>query len=123
VGQIPYVVDSIEGGVQARVLHWDNLKAGDEGVSFAQGFLASHLTVQVIGQFGDMGVVAIEGSIVPCPSHSSDWSPLTDSDGADLMITRSGNLFNVKERLVSIRPRVLFGKEDTDVTVYLLFRT
>jgi hypothetical protein len=93
------------------------MKAGDVGLP-PQGDTATcqSSSVQVAGQFGSGGLVAIEGS-----NDGENWSALRDPTSTTIAL-RSPSIRAVLESTVQIRPHVTGGDDTTNHTVTMMFR-
>lgn len=100
------------GHTAAFVATWADLALGDTGDSlpFSQ---YTDKSVQVFGIFGG-ATVALEGS-----NDGVHWSPLTDPQGNDLLIT-SSKIEMVTEATLQVRPNITGGDGTTALTVCLL---
>ena len=94
-----------------RFASWSGLLNGDSGAAFGEPS-RSDRSVQVGGDFGTGGTVAIEGRNDP----AMDWEILHDLQGNLLEIAEAA-VFQVAEITAEIRPNVTAGDGDTDLTV------
>ncbi len=73
-------------------------------------------SAQVVGTFGVMGSVQIEGS-----NDGVNWAILPDINDTPAVLTSAGVVF-FKESTVWVRPYVTAGDETTDLTVVMSLR-
>lgn len=99
---------------RAFVQRWSNLAASDDGQPLGSSQYTDR-SVQVSGVFGGASV-RIEGS-----NDGTNWAPLTDPQGNQLLFVSAG-LEMVTEATLHIRPLVLGGDGTTNLTVNLLVK-
>ena len=114
---IPYVTVPIplnDATAGVGIVYWPNMANGDVGQALEM-FKYTDRTVQVFGNFGVAGTVAVDGSL-----DGESYATLADPNGTALSIT-SAKLETVLEATRYIRPSVT-GDGTTGLTVYLQFR-
>lgn len=111
-----FTTDRLTGwGGQSHLLTWKRLRVGDVGT-------ACHLLgtadrcAQVTGSFGVGGAVVLEGSL-----DGVVYAPLTEPGGLRWHV-QAPRLASITEATVWMRPRVVSGDPQTEVTVQLLVR-
>lgn len=103
----------------ARVIEWTGLTAADDG----QWRMLSHFKYKDVHVYGEFGgaMVVIEGSNEDSPTDANAVI-LHDNWQNEIAITTPAGLRRIEENPLNIRPRVVGGGGDTDLTVRLVCR-
>jgi len=98
----------------SQVVVWSNMKADSDGVQLPSVFLDVN-TVSFSGHF-DKAEVVIEGSA------GGVFYPLETLKGG-IVSSMSSGIENLHGRYMSIRPKIIGGTEDTNITIHLFCDT
>jgi len=114
----PYTITTkpdILGFERVDVYQWADLQSGDTGAPLELPAYADR-SVEIGGDFGLGGTVAIEGSLGGTVYHA-----LRDP-GLDPRSKTSGGLWSILEAVRWIRPHVTAGNGTTSITCWILLR-
>ncbi len=119
-----------QGDADGFQVTWGPMANGDVGIGVGNtvngvsvaggGFFAGYAdkSIQVEGNFGAGGAVALEGTNDCDATH---YHPLTDPTGTVVGLTSAG-LKSLTEAVIWVRPRVTAGDGTTSLTVTVFFR-
>ena len=107
--EVIYKRDTVD---RMPIIKWENMKADSEGVPIECANMKI-LSVSFDGKFMGGCEVVLEGAI-------DETFFLLMSRNGKLVNTRRPMITTVDGRYVKVRPRVLGGSDDTDITVTIL---
>jgi hypothetical protein len=100
------------GSQSVSFVSWDGLKLGSQAKVLELGSVSS-VSVQMSGNFGEGGAVALEGS-----NDGKNFLPLKSLQGRDLKKSEPG-IDSLADYVRYVRPVVLSGDSQTDVNCNL----
>lgn len=114
---VPYSPENVEGN--GRVLTWAHMKNGDTGQPFPCSQFSTCSIHVYAENWGAGGNCRIQGTNETAPEPKK-WVALSDFEGDTLEFTSSA-LRQVREAAYQLRPKIIAGDINTDITVVAMF--